>query len=130
MHTNRKWTALFLALCLTFPALAGCGETETVTETTADTEAADTVATEEAETRPAHAVPEQDFGGADFRTYYLYWQGHKYYFFAEEETGDAMNDAIWDRTLRVEEYLNVKLSQDSTENYDTQTNTIMNLVKA
>lgn len=130
MHTNRKWTALFLAFCLSLPALAGCGETETVAETTADTAAVDTVAAEEADTRPMHAVPESDFGGADFRTYYLYWQGHKYYFFAEEETGDAMNDAIWDRTLRVEEYLNVKLSQDSTENYDTQTNTIMNLVKA
>ena len=130
MHTNRKWTALFLALCLTFPALAGCGETETVAETTADTAAADTVAAEEAETRPMHAVPETDFGGEEFRTYYLYWQGHRFYFFAEEETGDAMNDAIWERTLRVEEFLNVKLSQDYTDNYDTQTNTIKSLVQA
>ena len=130
MHTNRKWTALFLALCLTFPALAGCGEAETVAETTADTAAADTVAAEEAETRPMHAVPETDFGGEEFRTYYLYWQGHRFYFFAEEETGDAMNDAIWERTLRVEEFLNVKLAQDYTDNYDTQTNTIKSLVQA
>ena len=130
MHTNRKWTALFLALCLTFPALAGCGETETVAETTADTAAADTVAAEEAETRPMHAVPETDFGGEEFRTYYLYWQGHRFYFFAEEETGDAMNDSIWERTLLVEDFLNVKLSQDYTDNYDTQTNTIKSLVQA
>ena len=130
MKNNRKWMALFLALCLTCPVLAGCGETEAETETAADTAAVENTVAEEEETRPAHAVPEADFGGADFRTYYLYWQGHKYYFFAEEETGDAMNDAIWDRTLRVEEYLNVKMSQDSTEDYTVQTNTIMNLVKA
>ena len=101
---------LWLLVCaMLSPTLASCGE-KTFSETTGtETTAEDTTATAETETeetRAMHKVPESDFGGATFHTLSLDWQGYKFYFFADEATGDAMNDAIYDRRMRVEEYTN------------------------
>lgn len=115
----RKITAgLLLASMLL--SMAACGNTGT-TETAADTEAAQTEAiTETEETRAMHEVPETDFGGEEFKILYPTWQGYLYYFFADEETGDAMNDAIFTRTIRVEEYLNVDIVQQDVGGEQTQ----------
>ncbi len=102
-------TVLFVAMLL---SLAACGNTTTETETTAETTAGQTETVAEAEeTRPMHQVPETDFEGALFHIAYPNWQGYQHYFFADEATGDAMNDAIFERTINVEEYLNVDITQ-------------------
>ena len=109
----RKITATLLLAAMLL-SMAACGNTADV-ETTADTAAqAETVAETE-ETRANHALPEDlDFGGAVFNMAYPDWQGYKFYFFAEEATGDAMNDAIYNRMIKTEEYLNVDVTQTNT----------------
>ena len=73
-----------------------------------------TVDVEPEETRPPHRVPDLDFGGAAFTVAYPKWAGYAYYFFADEQTGDGMNDAIFERKVRVEDALNVALGQVDT----------------
>ena len=132
MKNTTRWISLFLALCLTLPAVTSCKKAETVTavpEKTAATETAPAGAgTEPAETRTPHAVPQTDFDGEEFRSYH--GLGFARFYFADDYTGDAMNDAIWDRTMMVEEYLNVKLSRDREDDYNIQTATIKQLVQA
>ena len=120
---------LWLLVCaMLSPTLASCGE-KTLSETTGtETTAEDTTATAETETeetRAMHKVPESDFGGADFHTLYLDWQGYKYYFFADEATGDVMNDAIYERRVRVEEYTNTVHTTET----DADVNVIESRVK-
>ena len=107
----RKMTAALLLAAMLL-SMAACGSAETAENTAADTDAVlqETVFDAE-ETRAMHKVPETDFDGAVFNILYPTWQGYLYYFFADEETGDAMNDAIFTRTIRVEEYLNVDITQ-------------------
>lgn len=122
----KKAITLLLVFAMLLP-LASCGEApETVSEeqpavgSASDTQEAseeqtdaDADAAAEEETRPMHKVQKCDFEGADFHTLYPEWQGYKYYFFADESTGDAMNDAIFERRVRVEEYTNTKLTSEN-----------------
>ena len=109
----RKITATLLLAAMLL-SMAACGETADV-ETTADTAAQGEAAPETEETRAMHALQEDlDFGGAVFNMAYPDWQGYKFYFFAEEATGDAMNDAIYSRMIKTEEYLNVDVTQTNT----------------
>ncbi|MBQ8401113.1 MAG: extracellular solute-binding protein [Clostridia bacterium] len=109
---RRMTTVLLLSAMLL--SMAACGNADTAEDTAAETDAAQTdIAVETGETRPMHQVPETDHEGANFHIAYPEWQGYRYYFFADEATGDAMNDAIFDRTIQVEEYLNVDITQYS-----------------
>lgn len=110
----KKITSALLLVAMLL-SLAACGETDTTDETTADTTGTvDTTETETEETRTPHQVPDTlDFGGATFNIAYPEWQGYRFYFFADEATGDAMNDAIFQRTILVEDYLNVDITQYS-----------------
>jgi len=109
----RKITAVLLLLAMLLSA-AACSDAGETGESTADTAAVQTeTAAETEETRPMHQVPETDFAGANFHIAYPEWQGYRYYFFADEATGEGMNDAIFDRTIQVEEYLNVDITQYS-----------------
>lgn len=130
-----KKTMIALLLCvMLLPGFASCGGGESV-ETVgsgADTTADTTVETESEpeETRAMHKVPESDFGGATFHTLYPDWQGYKFYFFAEEATGDAMNDAIYDRKILVEEYTNTKITEENGGTIDNMEGKIKKTVQA
>ena len=120
----KKLLSLLLSLALLLPALSACsnnsadesareGDAGAVTADAADA-AADPAAVEEDEyVRPSHNVPPSDFGGASFTAAYPEWQGYRWYFFADEQTGDGMNDAIFDRKIRVEDAINVKIGQEN-----------------
>lgn len=114
---KRLQTSLLLAaLLLSYVScLASCGQGAADTETESPLALEnDTQTVVETETLPHHSVPDTlDFEGADFHVAYPEWQGYKYYFFADEATGDAMNDAIFNRKARVEDYLNVTIMQYS-----------------
>ena len=114
---TKKILSLLLAAALLLP-VTGCGESEVNSDapTPAENSAVQEPAAEEAapdeDARPMHQVPDSlDFDGGSFNVVYPDWQGYKYYFFADESTGDAMNDAIFDRKVTVEDYLNVSLTQ-------------------
>ena len=130
-----KKTMIALLLCvMLLPGFASCGGGESV-ETVgsgADTTADTTVETESEpeETRAMHKVPESDFGGATFHTLSLDWQGYKFYFFADEATGDAMNDAIYDRRMRVEEYTNTVHTVEMEADVNALENRVKKAVQA
>lgn len=110
--TFLRAVSLILSALMLTAALASCGDAAAapaVTEAAGTETAAEEVVTEV--TRRQSALPEDlDFNGRTFRQTAFEWQGYKYYFFAEEQTGDIMNDAVYERKLNTEETLNVKLS--------------------
>lgn len=124
----KKITAKFLlmAMLLSLTAsMVACGETETQTTTKETTGTVDTTGAETEETRTMHSLPDTlDFGGEDFDIIYLLWQGYEHYFFADEATGDSMNDAIYDRKIKTEEFLNVNIVQTSVTGISDVTNEV------
>ena len=123
MNRNRTSaiSVLLLAASLLSAALLSCGGESTGEVTTTDAvTGGDTAAVTETteETRAMHSVDTDalDFGGEELNQATFYWQGYKFYFFADEENGDVMNDALYNRTRAVEEALNIKIV---TEMYDT-----------
>lgn len=101
------------ALLVLVSVIASCGDAGGDTaETTAAPGNDSPAVTETAEpAREMHKVPVDtlDFGGEALNLCGFDWQGYKFYFFAEEENGDVMNDALYNRNLVVEEALNVEI---------------------
>ncbi|MCQ2431832.1 MAG: hypothetical protein MJ175_04425 [Clostridia bacterium] len=116
---NRNLLAGLLALLAVSSVVCSCGDTASTPDNgtqALSNETADAVTTEAVPTRPPVGLPEGlDFGGEEFHTIALEWQGYRYYFFAEEENGDVMNDAIYKRKSAVEDALNVKLTYEYTD---------------
>ena len=114
-----RLSATLAATLLLAASLLSCAEPADVSDiqTNAPDNTPDTVAeTEAVSKRPACNLPENlDFGGAAFHTIAFSWQGYLYYFFADEENGDIMNDAIYARTRAIEERLNVDLQHTLLE---------------
>ena len=69
-------------------------------------------------------LPEKDYGGTEFRISTK--QGTLYEIDAEELTGDLLNDALYDRNLRIEDRFNVRIVPVITEAGDgmTQVNNV------
>ena len=113
-----RFLALFLCLVMVLIPVS-CAkengdENATVTTTTAPESQQDvpdtTTAVEDPNAYPENDLPDDlNFGGEELDMLASEWQGYEYYFFAEEQTGDAMNDAIYSRKMAVEEALNIKL---------------------
>ncbi|MBQ7313743.1 MAG: hypothetical protein IJW81_09195, partial [Clostridia bacterium] len=106
---------LSILLLLTM-LLGSCGESAANADTAPDNaDISPEVGAEETviddETRPMHKVPELDLEGGVFNILYPNWQGYPLYFFADEVNGDPMNDALFNRTTIVEEYLNIVITQ-------------------
>ena len=119
---KKRWLMLVLAIGM----LASCGAKDDGgrgADTTADTApAVDTAAdTEtEAETDSLEArklvddgLGDKDFGGKEYRM--LYQLRYADFQYAEELTGDVMNDAVYARNMTVEDRLNVKLVHNTGE---------------
>ncbi len=105
--------ALLASLLLT---AAACGEQKPSAPpadgTVGTTAAADT----EPETTAEHPdVTEADFKGASFTVLYPLWSLYRDFYFAEEANGDAVNDAIFERTSKLEESLNIELVASSVD---------------
>ncbi len=104
-----------LALLLTALLLTGCGGTAT-TETTADTQA-DTAVQETETTNPLEVVQaayaDRDYGGYDFRIIDRSGEVGTTFatvdVYAEELTGEAINDAVYNRNNMLEETMKVKV---------------------
>ncbi len=118
MSNILKLTAAFLAAVLFMSAVVSCGGSP---KTGADTAAqpdipADHGAEITEELKPE--LPESDFGGYDFR----FLNGNTsswmtiFVVTAEEQNGEAVNDALYTRNLAVSEKYGVKISEISTTN--------------
>jgi len=107
---NRKTIALLLAMLLTLPALASCGKTETAeTDAETETEAAITE-TETEDTSLKSSLPaDLDLAGASVTIHARGDDDTWMEIQTDEATGEALNDAIFNRNLTVEEQLNVDI---------------------
>ncbi|MFA6948213.1 MAG: hypothetical protein WCQ72_04465 [Eubacteriales bacterium] len=100
-----KSTALLLCALLLMSA-ASCGSGSAPSENTPSTQAEDTTAAETtAQPEEAPDFDTCDFEGKGFKVLTFDWGLYTEYFFADEQTGDQMNDAIYERTAKTEEYL-------------------------
>lgn len=90
--------------------LASCGESAGEAAVPASTESggAVTETTEEVQTDILDLYPDTDFGGQKFTM--LLRSGYTYEFAVEEETGEIIDDAIFERNRAVEEKYNIKFS--------------------
>ena len=55
--------------------------------------------------------PDRDYEGRTFNILYLEWGTYQHYFFADELTGESMNDTLHRRQTAVEEALDIKLTR-------------------
>lgn len=121
----KKILAFLLAALMIVPSVVSCKkdepeetkkpETNPKTETTvpditsAETEPAET---EFDRTTVSDDLPEITFNGRDFRV--IVEDKYAYQIYAEEYTGDAMNDVIYERNERIQNRFAVKISTLST----------------
>ena len=115
----KRITVLLLALIL---LLASCGERiepqeetaaeeNTVQEAAAETQAPLTEMEKRAQV--TDTLPERDFGGAQMRISTK--RGTMYEIDTDEMTGDILNDALYERNLRIEERFNAQIVPIITE---------------
>ena len=107
----KNYICAFLAALLLL-STAGCSSDnpETDGETGETTPVTETVAETEPERQPY--IEKADYGGAGFHILSMNHLGKDY--FVDELTGDAMNDAVFERTAMTEEYLGVKITYDNS----------------
>lgn len=103
----KNYICAFLAALLLLSTF-GCSSDnpETDGETGETTPVTETVAETEPERQPY--IEKADYGGAGFHILSMNHLGKDY--FVDELTGDAMNDAVFERTAMTEEYLGVKIT--------------------
>ncbi len=108
MNLTRRLAALLLALSLIFAVFSSCGKAgdSGKSEGTLLADGA-TEETTEAETGILDFLPNKDFGGESFTI--LQRDGYDYEFKSEEQTGDLIEDAIYQRNSLVEDFYNIKI---------------------
>lgn len=113
---------LSLALCalLIAGSILSCGDSgkKDPALTTASVVDQQTNAGEEETTQLKPDLPEQDFGGYSFRVltkgaFNTHWTSRDIY--AAEATGDPINDAVYERNMRVSEKYNFTVVEDASQ---------------
>ncbi len=116
---KRKFIFILVA-CLLFASIAGCSSQDNDrNETTKDSAAAETTAESLTETGDKPEIEESDYDGDEFMIIYIDWSLYSNYYFAEEANGDAVNDAIFERSAKIEEYLNIDINSYTLGPIDT-----------
>ncbi len=120
---NKKLFITLLAALLTATSVVSCGKPaeESVDTDTADTTAPETVEeTEPAETRLTPDIPTTgDYGGDEI--HFLHWYHDAWEqtvrmnrdLVAAELTGEAINDAVYNRNIAIESAYNVKITMEN-----------------
>jgi len=118
---TKPLSVLLASLTLTSLILTACSNEQTQTKDTAETTtAAETAASETTAPGDVPEIPEADWDGEEFRVLYPNWSLYNDYYFADEENGEAVNDAIYKRTADIEELINIDFTQ-YTMGYVTET---------
>lgn len=105
---HKRVTCLLLALVFAFLCVSCADQSEPMK---ADTEAVSDKTVEVETTYPRPDIEKTDFGSEKFMILYPGWGLYNDYFFADEQNGEQMNDAIYKRTVAVEEYLGIDIDQ-------------------
>ena len=132
----KKALAVMLALLMLAPAFASCGETkENTDEPNAGSVSPEVPSAEEAEPetedlRVKTALPEGlDFAGAAYRIHNIDCSSYIDKIIAPEQTGDNLNDAIYNRDQRLMEDMNFTFEEFRVDAGEAP-NAIRNLIKA
>ena len=121
-----KVLALLLAALMVLPMLAACGDTQ---EGGADTTGGSQT---EATTEKQPAVAKKDYD-EEFTVIYCADTFNKGYFFIEEEdrqAGNDMDDKVYERMLKVEEYLGVDVIAENGGTFQEYTVPLKNAISA
>ena len=117
-HISRILIALLL-LAMVLPLAVSCAETVDSADTTLPAEtvapSGDVVETEPEETlfAPSDIPSDLRFDGETVKI--LYWNDvPNVEFFVEDQTGEAVNDAIWKRNVNVQEQFGITLEYSGT----------------
>ena len=122
MNINIKRAISMLLLAAMLTAGTSCGDTQSGNNDTTDTQDQTTETTSGETTSPLYDLERKDYGGRDFRI-----SVNKKYedeMWVEEENGDVCNDAVYNRNLKVEDYLNVKIKTVPSESETVQVSDI------
>ena len=122
---SKKILSALLAALLLSTSFTACSESNTEANTDETTSSAAVSAEPSAEEaaeeelsdlelrqRISDDLPEMTLDGADFRVYTsdATWADYEGEIIAEELTGDACNDAVYNRNIKIEERFDVKMS--------------------
>lgn len=91
-------------------SLVACGGNDDNKDDTKDTSGSDVTENDD------FAGIEQKNYEKDFNILYPDWANYKYYFFAEENTGEAMDVALFNREVKIEEHLGVNIEYVMADN--------------
>ncbi len=123
----KRILSLLLAMLMLVSVLAACNNTEqppvSTGDGTSDTppsnqpgdttpgDSSDNTTAPESTEKTTHDVPvdELDFENEEFYAVAFDWQGYPHYFFADEESSDPMEAAIYNRRRTIEDALNVTM---------------------
>ncbi len=117
---KRKYSFISLLLLVSLLASCGGGAADPVVTDPQTSE------TEPETTKYADSVPEMNFDGYEFRT--IEQDSTRNSFFAEEETGEYVNDAIYNRNKDTEDRFGVKFVETVRQNYNELDKTVMNSI--
>lgn len=122
MNINIKRAISLLLLAAMLTAGTSCGDTQSGNNDTSDTQDQTTETTSSETTSPLYGLERKDYGGRDFRI-----SVNKKYedeMWVEEENADVCNDAVYNRNIKVEDYLNIKIKTVPSENETVQVSDI------
>lgn len=109
----KKILSAILLITLLSSIFIACGDSSSgdiETEATTTSLSDETTAIEQiVETGDRPDIELTDYEGAEFKILYPQWSLYNDYYFAEEANGEAMNDAIYERTAKIEEDLNINI---------------------
>lgn len=113
MNKTTKLTALFFAVLLAAYSVSSCSSAEKTGENDT-TDAVSVPETTAAVTEPALSddLPEMDFGGYEFQILSSQTTSQHAITAINEQTGDVLNDAMYNRTRAVEEKYNIVFLDD------------------
>ncbi len=124
----KKLIATFLLISML--AVISCGVTGTQDETTSDYTTAVSTTSDTTIGRDTPDFEKTDFGGAEFTILGFEFDFYDKYFFAEEQNGERMNDAIYERQIKTEDYLGVKFNIAKATAFDTVLPTLQQSIAA
>jgi len=139
----KKTASLFLLFILTFfiiTVIISCGDNSSPNNSNPNTPLDENIQnagnsdieTETPDPRFAikEDIPELDFKGINFTVLYPTWSMYNDYYFADEEIGEKMNDAIYRRTKNIEERFNIIINPVTNGYIETIHPAISKSVKA
>lgn len=131
-RSNTFWVRIcaLLLTCLFCISLFGCADNNDNQEKPSGSDTAENTASAGNETacETTTDLPRLDFGGAEFRT--ISQESTAYDIWVEKQTGDPLNDAIYQRNLDIADRLNIKIMETVPQFYNELSTTVYNSVRA